>query len=312
MKRIFTILLLLVSSLSFSQQSAQYSQYSFNNFGYNPAFAGTTECLDFRAGTRYQWLGFEGAPESQFASFHTAVGKSRHYKNKGKHAIGVYLEQDRVHLTNRFYGKAAYAYHKRISQKYTMGAGVYVGFQRYSVDAQFNSTNPDPVLANASGSTFRYPDIMPGILLYSKKTYWSFAINQLYFKKIGLGVDQTQVNQYYLGFGHKSSLNHGWDLFKSMLIKWNVMGPPAIDLNMTWVYYNTISFGLGYRVGDAIVAQMKFKFWDKFSIGYAYDYTLSNFRGSNSHELVIGLSPCGGGGVGSDGIGEKYFCPAYN
>jgi len=69
-KRILIILFLFYSFGVIAQQSVQYSQYTFNNFGYNPAFAGTTKCLDVRAGTRIQWLGFEGAPRTSFFSVH--------------------------------------------------------------------------------------------------------------------------------------------------------------------------------------------------------------------------------------------------
>jgi len=259
MKRLLSILFIVffVNSLV-AQQSPIYAQYSFNNFGYNPAFAGTTECIDFKVGTRLQWVGFEGAPTSTFASLHAPLGKRR-YPNKGKHAVGLYLERDRIHLTTRTYVRAAYSYHKKLTRKLSLGLGVFTGVQQYSVDDSFGLTNPDPVLDQAAGSAILLPDIMPGLLLYNNAFYFSFSVNQVYFKDLSLGQDARQINQYYLGAGHRSAYGD-WTVFKSALIRQNVLAPPSVDLNISWVYRKNLTFGIGYRVGEAIIAQLKVKF----------------------------------------------------
>jgi len=180
-KKLIPILFLFWCFVSFAQQSPQYSQYSFNNFGHNPAFAGTSKCGDFKAGTRLQWVGFEGAPRTSFASYYRTLGK-KYFANRGKHAVGIYVEQDRIHLTTRTYIKLAYAYHKKLAKKLTLGLGIFAGIQQYATSSVFNN-NGDPVLAAAGGSKLRYPDLMPGVLLYNNKFYASFSINQLYFNK---------------------------------------------------------------------------------------------------------------------------------
>ena len=310
MKKVIGILFSLISINSIGQQSIQYSQYSFNNFGYNPAFAGTIKCLDFRAGHRMQWVGFEGAPRQTFASVQMEI-KKKHFKNSGRHSVGLYVEQDDVHLTTRTAVKLAYSYHTKLSSKYTMGLGVFAGVQQYSTDDVFGGeNNNDPVLASAAGSALHYPDIMPGILLYSNKVYWSFSINQLFYKNIKLGQEQKQVSQYYFGGGHKS-LHGNWTVFKSFLLKWNIMGPPALDLNLAWVYRQSFTLGLGYRVGESAIAQVKFNL-GAFKIGYAFDFPLNKIYGNYGHEVMIGFNRCGGGNVGNGGGMKQHVCPAYN
>jgi len=309
MKNILSILLLIISVAVSAQQSPQYSQYSFNNFGYNPAFAGTTKCLDFRLGTRMQWVGFEGAPRTMFVSAHKNF-KGKHYRGKGFHAAGLYVEQDQLHLTSRNYVKLAYAYHMKATKKFMISLGIFAGIQQYSVDNVFGNTNVDPVLVAASGSKIRYPDIMPGVLMYSKKAYYSFSINQLYFKNIQLGQEATQVNQYIFGAGHKSNLGD-WTMFKSFLLKWNVMGPPAIDLNLAWIYRRNISFGLGYRVGESVIANVRFRMFNALAIGYAFDFPLNKIYGSYGHEIMLSFSTCGADGGLGGGKGKQKECAAY-
>ncbi len=42
-----------------AQQYPLNTNYVFNNFGINPAFAGSEDCIDFKAGYRLSWVGFE-------------------------------------------------------------------------------------------------------------------------------------------------------------------------------------------------------------------------------------------------------------
>lgn len=93
-----------------------------------------------------------------------------------------------------------------------MGAGIFAGVQQYSMTDVFGNNNPDPVLDNA-GSVLHYR-ILCRILLYNNKVYYSFSINQTYFKNIKLGQESKQVNQYYIGMGHQS-VHNDWTVFKS-------------------------------------------------------------------------------------------------
>ena len=46
-----------------AQQRMQYSQYLWNGYLMNPAFAGIEDYIDLRSGYSHQWAGFEGAPK---------------------------------------------------------------------------------------------------------------------------------------------------------------------------------------------------------------------------------------------------------
>lgn len=293
----------------FSQQSVHYTQYSFNNLGYNPAFIGTTKCVEFKTGTRLQWLGYRGAPRSTFASVQYTF-KAKNFHNNGKHGVGLYVEQDLVHITTRTYVKLGYAYHKKLSGKYTGAVGVFAGIQQYAINTAFLANDPDPVLAGASKSELKYPDIMPGLLIYNSKVYYSFSINQLYFKKLD-AFKSKQVNQYYLGWGQKSPVGN-WTFFKSFLLKVNVIGPPALDLNAHFDYQNNIGFGMGYRVGEAVTAQLKLKIFKSINIGYAFDFPLNKIYGNYTHEFMISFSNCTTGGIGDGSSIKQHTCPAYN
>ena len=62
MRAAIFIILLFCSHALFAQQQATVSQYMFNEFVINPAYAGTHEMLSASAHIRFQNVGLEGAP----------------------------------------------------------------------------------------------------------------------------------------------------------------------------------------------------------------------------------------------------------
>ena len=56
-------LLLAVGQLE-AQQLPLRTNWQFNYFQENPAFAGFSDCLELKAGFRQQWAGFDGAPQT--------------------------------------------------------------------------------------------------------------------------------------------------------------------------------------------------------------------------------------------------------
>ena len=61
--------MLWVTFCGIAQQEAQYSNYNMNSFMLNPAVAGSKAFLNAKLGMRSQWVGIEGSPQTQFASF---------------------------------------------------------------------------------------------------------------------------------------------------------------------------------------------------------------------------------------------------
>ena len=66
-KIIYIFVLLIFAGNIIAQQSAQYSQFMMNEYGLNPATAGSGKGLMVMIGQRTQWRGFAYAPETNFA-----------------------------------------------------------------------------------------------------------------------------------------------------------------------------------------------------------------------------------------------------
>src|SRR3989344_3289948 len=131
MKYFILNIFLFIAVAAMAQQNSQYSHYLLNYYSENPAVAGSTKCVDFKMGGRYQWLGMEGAPSSIFASIHGPIGNKKKPYKKSKHGIGLYVERDRMHIITQTYVKASYAYHQRLYRGLTGAAGIFAGVKQY-------------------------------------------------------------------------------------------------------------------------------------------------------------------------------------
>lgn len=68
-KPIYIFLFFCLNTALFAQQDEQYTQFMFNKLRYNPAYAGTQESPSITAIARKQWIGLDGAPQSQALTF---------------------------------------------------------------------------------------------------------------------------------------------------------------------------------------------------------------------------------------------------
>ncbi len=66
--------------------------------------------------------------------------------------------------------------------------------------------------------------------------------------------------------------------------------PVSIDMNANFLMYERIEIGASYRWDDSISGVINFAVTPDFRIGYAYDYTISNFSDvspGGSHEIIL-------------------------
>src|SRR4029078_6878772 len=89
-KKIITVLILSLGSLSISaQQAPMYTHYMYNTLSVNPGYAGSRDALTVTALHRSQWVDFKGAPVTQTLTMHSPV-KNEHI------GIGLSVVNDKI------------------------------------------------------------------------------------------------------------------------------------------------------------------------------------------------------------------------
>ena len=86
--------------------------------------------------------------------------------------------------------------------------------------------------------------------------------------------------------------------------------PVALDVNAMIERNRVIALGIRYRNGDALTLMMKVGFLQFFQLGYSYDVTTSRLRegSSNTHEIILGVTPCSKAGKDK----RMINCPAFD
>ncbi len=306
--RYLLIILFLGSGALKAQQTEQLTQYMFNQFGLNPAFAGLKECFDIRVGYRMQWLGFDGAPRTGYINANGRILKRKSNFNE-KHGVGAQVLSDATGPTSRTFFNLAYAYHMKVGRKFTLSSGISAGLLQYRFDkARVTVWDTDDPAIDGSISRFILPDINIGFLLYNEDFYAGLSLKQVWRNKLkNIFPDSRMTHHYYFNIGKRFVANDKLSYVPSVLLKFTRLSVPAIDINLMFDFENALAVGLSYRNTDAIAAMFKINFLKRFSLGYSFDLTTSRIRygSSNTHEITLGVYSCP-----LDGS-HNYECPVF-
>ena len=164
MREKLLLLLLLILTLSISaQQIPLTSQFMFNEFVINPGAIGNSTKAELRLSSRMQWVNIEGAPVTNYLSFHKLLNN----KNMG---IAAVIYSDNYGPESKTGIKLGYSYILPIDFiKSNLGIGISFNGFNYSLDyTKFVAIDmQDPNLQYNKESSF-VPDADLGILLYNK------------------------------------------------------------------------------------------------------------------------------------------------
>lgn len=315
LKKTINILFLIVCALQLkAQQSVQYTQFMLNEYGTNPAVAGSGTGLNFLVGRRTQWIGFDYAPETNFASFCKDIGKKGY--TYYWHGIGAYVENDKFGVFNNQLITASYALHFKLARGYFISLGIAAGAKNVALSNLVFNLN-DPALLQRSPDTW-IPTVIPGVYFYSKKLTIGMGVRDLYQEKLKqgnkqIGLESKLVPTAYLTISRKyRSTEYDYVYIPAIQVLSSFAGIPSVSLNFMALYRGRVAMGVSYRSQDAVSALLQVRVLKNVIIGLSYDYTVSRFRTANPHSLegMLGFSPLQGGEEEYD-ILKSSKCPTF-
>jgi type IX secretion system PorP/SprF family membrane protein len=316
MEKIRIILTLLIlnsvfSSIAFAQQTVQYTNFVHNYFTYNPALAGSPDCMTFKLGARTQWVNLDGSPQTGFGTLQTRLKSKKRRSDMNYHGLGAMVEGDNIGYFSRTTMQLAYSYHFKLKRNVTASAGIFGGLQQFRMDAsQVLVTNYNDPALNSSASAFIVPYITPGVFLSHDNWFAGLAARQLVRNKWDrvVGTNSRNLHHYSIMGGKRFKLKNDINLVAAAMLKWARMSPPSLDLNIMAEFGKNIDLGLSWRNQDAIAVLAKIKFARFFSLAYAFDFTTSKIRmvSSNTHEVIIGISTC------PHDRRNTFICPVFD
>jgi type IX secretion system PorP/SprF family membrane protein len=285
------LILLLVSGFSYAQQDSQFTQYMYNTISINPAYAGSRDTFSVFALHRSQWIGLDGAPQTNNVSVNTPIKDT----NVG---IGVSIINDKIGPSDENNIAVDFSYTIPTSDNFKLSFGLKASANLLNID--FNKLsqydNGDTNLATNIDNKFS-PNIGLGFYLHSEDTYVGLSIPYLLDTKhfdryANTGSSSNLAKQdiaYYLTVGHVFELNENLKFKPSVLTKLIQGAPVGFDFSANFLINEKFVAGASYRLNAAVSGLLGFQATDSWFIGYSYDFDttgLSNYN-SGSHELFL-------------------------
>lgn len=283
------IALLLLGTYSKQTASAQefnyYTQYMFNGFAINPAYAGMQEHITITGNIRSQWLGINGGPETQTVSAHLPI-----FNNQC--GVGVMILNDKLGASNRQDISASYSY--KIGLKNArLSFGLKLGFN--TLRNNFSGLNLDDESDERflEDNTAFIPILGFGAYYKTDDYYAGLAIPHLHqfmhnkYDQISLEYNKLVL----ISAGYLYRYNDRIKVQPSILAKTQLGSVTEVDINANMIYKDDYSVGISYKSLNSISLLFEIGIQKTYYIGYSYDVATTGLfmHQAGSHEFSLNV-----------------------
>ena len=273
----------------YAQQDPMYTQYMYNMNVVNPAYAGSRGTLSIGMLGRTQWTAVDGGPKTVTFDAHAPVGR--------KVGMGLSMIADEVGPAKEQNIYADFSYTITTSLEGRLAFGLKAGVTLLDVnllDVVLPQTqnSDDPLFDENINKAF--PNFGAGVYYYNEKFYVGLSVPNILKSE---HIDDENVNtvaseeaHFFLTSGYVFNLSSTLKFKPSVMFRGVTGAPLSIDINANFLMYERFEVGASYRVQDAVSLLFNFGVTRSFRVGYAYDYTISDFSNSmtgGSHELFL-------------------------
>jgi type IX secretion system PorP/SprF family membrane protein len=272
--------------LSYAQQDPGYTQYMYNTMTVNSAYAGSTGSLEAVLLHRSQWVGIDGAPQTQAFVIHSPLRN----ENIG---LGLSIVNDKLGPSNELYMDANFSYTIALSQQTKLAFGLKAGARMMNIDwSKGTYNNPvDPLLNNNINDRIK-PSLGAGLLLHTEKWYLGTSVPSFirndYYDDVEESVVSEELHYYFMG-GYVFDLSDNLKFKPAFLVKALTGLPMTTDLSANFLIQEKVTVGASHRFDDSVSALLGIQLSNNFFVGYAFDYSVTKLNKYNdgSHEFIL-------------------------
>lgn len=314
MNKILTIAFLLIVFSLGAQQDEHFTQFMYNKTYFNPGHAGSNDAPCFTLTSRNQWLGLEGAPQTQMLSFNMPLFNKRV-------GAGATISRQAIGVSSFYSADAVYAYRIPIGRG-MLGMGLQGGVRFLQVKfSETSATQPidsDTAIPNNTQSKY-VPNFGAGIYYTSHMFFIGASIPRILENNIDLsdagGLISTEVRHLYFMGGFILDLNDNIQIQPQLLLKYVENTPFDADINTNLVFSDKITCGISYRiggskqtgVGESLSLVLGAQVSESVLFGLSYDYTLSELNNYSNGTVEGIVRYC----IGGRSEGREYISPRF-
>ena len=287
MKKIHSIISILVLGSAIGQQSASFAQYAFNGLAINPGYAGSHDLLSVSAISRFQNAGLEGAPNTQTFAVHSPLPMNNL-------AVGAMFIKDGLGVINQtgVHGVAAYRIFFDGGGERYLSFGMQFGSINYSARySDLEILDPtDPAFAqDIRQSRF---NVGAGLFYRTEQLYLGLSMPHLVNNALDRSGKYGSIRQSV-----PLLIHGGYVFFISPVIKYKpnflfkVMDgrPVELDLNSSILLDDLLWIGFSYKLPSGLNLLTEFQVTDQLLLGYSYAMTRGALRNVDlgTHEILL-------------------------
>ncbi|MFA5573992.1 MAG: type IX secretion system membrane protein PorP/SprF [Brumimicrobium sp.] len=293
MKKIILIIFGFFTCSLYAQQVSLRTQYLFDNMMVNAGATGSKDYIPINLNFRKQWTNFPGSPTTQMLSANGKIAPN--------FGFGGVIYNDVAGPSRITGGNINAAYHLRLdnTKKHRLGIGIGANLSQHYIDADRITTYlpNDPAVLQGYNNKL-VPDVNFGVFYYfSDIGFAGISANNLVESRRDLfDFDYKLYNPLARTYNIYGGYNINFKRESKSRVKLSTLfqiietGTFQIDLTALYEWNDIFWIGASYRLNDAVsgIAGVNIKM---FSVGYSYDYTLSDIGkySYGSHEIFLQL-----------------------
>lgn len=270
----------------FTQQDPVYTQYMSNLLTVQPAYAGFSGFMNVTGISRAQWIGFQGAPNTNSLTVQGPLGRY----NVG---LGLSIINDKSGPIRQNGLYLDYAYRVKLGAGQFLSFGLKGGFNLYKAlvtDLAIHDPN-DPMFASDVNLKF-LPNFGVGVMWHSDDFFLSASIPKILKNRLQNQSDETvfrEVLHFYGAGGYVFPVNDEFKFKSTLLYRWAERTPSFVDLSGTLIIHDRVWVGATYRINNSCGLIFQFNVNNQLKFGYSFDLTTFHPAQVNSgtHEFMI-------------------------
>jgi type IX secretion system PorP/SprF family membrane protein len=267
-----------------AQQTPVFTEYSFNPFLINPAYAGTSEEWEGSLAHSGFSGSFEGVPQTLSLNLSNSL-------DRGKMALGGGIIHDNIGVNKTTQVFGAYSYkiffdlkndrpYWQIFNRTVLSFGITAGVLMHNEDLVSLGIQNDPNFSENISATL--PSIGLGFLFGHANFFAGISAPNILSDQFS-NQDNLKLSRPiygYTGYHFFTNKFQEFALKPSVLFKYEKGAPFQVDVNMAMSYKNKFEIGGGYRTNSSynLLAGL---------------YFMKNFRIMYHHTILSGDAPLG-------------------
>lgn len=299
--KVYTILLLSTICMGLrAQTEPQFTQYMYNRYLFNPAYAGSEDALEFSLLHRSQYVALASRfIATQGFNFNIPIYAA-------SSGVGLTVVNDFIGYQRSTYIAANYAYRKKFKWG-NMGIGLGAGIIQTSIDGSKlrapdgnydnGGVNHDDDYLPTTLQQGIAPDLSVGIYFNNDRYFAGAALNHIAFSSAKIngttaGMRLNYARTLIFSGGYDFSIGKKLRLMPSALVK-SDLKKVQVDVAATFTIINNILAGVSFRgytkkAVDALGLVLGFRY-KGFQLVYSYDANVSYLTSFNtgSHEISL-------------------------